>query len=136
AWLIQSRELKETGWTVRILAPVSLVERPVRTVVAIGAATLLALLLWLGLLMQRRRHFLERLALDSQARQQLEQRVLERTRDLEALNSRLKVEVLEREQAQQELVRAQDELLQAGKLSALGTMSASISHELNQPLAA
>ncbi|OSO75134.1 sensor histidine kinase, partial [Stutzerimonas stutzeri] len=62
AWLIQSRELKETGWTVRILAPVSLVERPVRTVVAIGAATLLALLLWLGLLMQRRRHFLERLA--------------------------------------------------------------------------
>lgn len=136
AWLIQSRELKETGWTVRILAPVSLVERPVRTVVAIGAATLLALLLWLGLLMQRRRHFLERLALDSQARQQLKQRVLERTRDLEALNSRLKVEVLEREQAQQELVRAQDELLQAGKLSALGTMSASISHELNQPLAA
>ena len=136
AWLIQSRELRETGWTVRILAPVNLVERPVRTVVAIGAATLLALLLWLGLLMQRRRHFLERLALDAQARQQLEQRVLERTRDLEALNSRLKVEVLEREQAQQELVRAQDELLQAGKLSALGTMSASISHELNQPLAA
>jgi len=41
-----------------------------------------------------------------------------------------------REQAQQELVRAQDELVQAGKLSALGTMSASISHELNQPLGA
>jgi two-component system C4-dicarboxylate transport sensor histidine kinase DctB len=118
AWLIQSRELKETGWTVRILAPIALIERPVR------------------LLMQRRRHFLERLALDAQARRELELRVQERTRDLEALNSRLKVEVLEREQAQQELVRAQDELLQAGKLSALGTMSASISHELNQPLAA
>ncbi|MHB1370947.1 MAG: sensor histidine kinase [Pseudomonadaceae bacterium] len=136
AWLIQSRELKETGWSVRILAPIALVERPVRTVVAIGGATLLALLLLLGLLMQRRRHFLDRLALDVQARRELEQRVQERTRDLEALNSRLKVEVLEREQAQQELVRAQDELLQAGKLSALGTMSASISHELNQPLAA
>lgn len=136
SWLIQSRELKEIDWTVRILAPVSLVERPMRTVVAIGAATLLALLLWLGLLMQRRRHFIERLALDTRARQQLEQRVQERTRDLEALNRRLKVEVLEREQAQQELVRAQDELLQAGKLSALGTMSASISHELNQPLGA
>ncbi|MCY1437221.1 C4-dicarboxylate transport sensor protein DctB [compost metagenome] len=63
-------------------------------------------------------------------------RVQERTQDLEALNSRLKDEVLEREQAQQELVRAQDELVQASKLSALGTMSASISHELNQPLAA
>ncbi|MFV0453767.1 MAG: ATP-binding protein [Pseudomonas sp.] len=136
SWLIQSRELKEIDWTVRILAPVSLVERPVRTVVAIGAATLLALLLWLSLLMQRRRHFIERLALDTRARQQLEQRVQERTRDLEALNRRLKVEVLEREQTQQELVRAQDELLQAGKLSVLGTMSASISHELNQPLGA
>jgi two-component system C4-dicarboxylate transport sensor histidine kinase DctB len=135
-WLIQSRELKETGWTVRILAPISLVERPVQTVVAIGAATLAALLLLLGLLMQRRRHYLERIALDAKARQQLERRVQERTYDLEALNSRLKEEVLEREQAQQELVRAQDELLQAGKLSALGTMSASISHELNQPLGA
>jgi len=136
AWLIQSRELKETGWTVRILAPISLVKRPVQTVVAIGAATLAALLLLLGLLMQRRRHYLERIALDAKARQQLERRVQGRTQDLEALNSRLKEEVLEREQAQQELVRAQDELLQAGKLSALGTMSASISHELNQPLAA
>lgn len=135
-WLIQSRELKETGWTVRILAPISLVKRPVQTVVAIGAATLATLLLVLGLLMQRRRHYLERIAMDAKARQQLERRVQERTQDLEALNSRLKNEVLEREQAQQELVRAQDELLQAGKLSALGTMSASISHELNQPLGA
>ncbi|TBU96584.1 sensor histidine kinase [Stutzerimonas kirkiae] len=135
-WLIQSHELREIDWTVRILAPLAMVERPVRTAVAIGGATLLALLLWLGLLMQRRRHFIERLNLDAQARQQLEQRVQERTRDLESLNSRLKKEVLEREHTQQELVRAQDELLQTGKLSALGTMSASISHELNQPLAA
>ncbi len=63
AWLIQSRELKETGWTVRILAPIALIERPVRTAVAIGAATLATVLLLIGLLMQRRRHFLERLAL-------------------------------------------------------------------------
>ncbi|WP_443190208.1 sensor histidine kinase [Pseudomonas indica] len=136
AWLIQSRELEETGWKVSILAPTSLIERPVRNVVAIGGAALLVLVLLVGLLMQRRRHYLERIALDARARRELEIRVFERTRDLEALNSRLKQEVLEREQAQQELVRAQDELVQAGKLSALGTMSASISHELNQPLAA
>ncbi|AYC34700.1 sensor histidine kinase [Pseudomonas cavernae] len=136
AWLIQGRTLAETGWTVSILAPRALVERPVRTALVIGGATLLVLLLLLGLLMQRRRHYLERIALDARARRELEMRVLERTRDLETLNSRLKEEVLEREQAQQELLRAQDELVQAGKLSALGTMSASISHELNQPLAA
>lgn len=135
-WIRQSRALQEIGWTVSILAPRSLIDRPVRTAVAAGGGTLLLLMLLLGLLMQRRRHYLERIALDARARHELEQRVQERTQDLELLNSRLKQEVLEREQAQQELVRAQDELLQAGKLSALGTMSASISHELNQPLAA
>lgn len=136
AWLTQSRALEETGWTVSILAPRILLDRPVRSAVAVGAAALLAVLLLLGLLILRRRHYLERIALDARAKAELEQRVAERTRDLELLNSRLKQEVLEREQAQQELVRAQDELVQAGKLSALGTMSASISHELNQPLGA
>ncbi|WPC05484.1 ATP-binding protein [Pseudomonas benzenivorans] len=136
AWLRQGRHLEDIGWTANILTPRSLLDRPVRAAVTIGGAALLVLILLLGLLMQRRRHYLERIALDARARQQLEQRVLERTQDLELLNSRLKQEVLEREQAQQELVRAQDELVQAGKLSALGTMSASISHELNQPLAA
>ena len=134
AWLTQSRVLDETGWTVSILAPRILLDRPVRSAVAVGAAALLALLLLLGLLILRRRHYLERIALDARAKAELEQRVAERTQDLELLNSRLKQEVLEREQTQQELVRAQDELVQAGKLSALGTMSASISHELNQPL--
>lgn len=66
----------------------------------------------------------------------MEERVLERTRELENANAQLQQEVHEREQAQRELMRAQDEVVQAGKLTALGTMSASISHELNQPLAA
>lgn len=136
AWLIQSRELQETGLTASILAPRQLVDRQVRISLVIGAAALLVGLLLLGLLLQRRRHYIERIALDARARRELEMRVLERTRDLETLNQRLKDEVLEREQTQQELLRTQDELVQAGKLSALGTMSASISHELNQPLAA
>ena len=136
AWLIQSRELQETGLTASILAPRQLVDRQVRTTLAVGGAALLAGLLMLGLLLQRRRHYIERIALDARAKRELEIRVLERTRELETLNNRLKEEVLEREHAQQELVRTQDELVQAGKLTALGTMSASISHELNQPLAA
>ncbi|YAF58542.1 C4-dicarboxylate transport sensor protein DctB [Pseudomonas sp. E141] len=136
AWLIQTQSMEETGWSVSILAPRTLIDRPVRTVVVIGGAALLVLMLLLGLMMQRRRHYLDRIAFEGKARQELEGRVAERTSDLEGLNRRLKQEVLEREQAQQELVRAQDDLVQAGKLSALGTMSASISHELNQPLAA
>jgi two-component system C4-dicarboxylate transport sensor histidine kinase DctB len=136
AWLTQNQKIDETGWSVNILAPRALIDRPVRTVVAVGGATLLVVMLLLGIMIQRRRHYLDRIAFEAKARRELEMRVIERTSDLEGLNSRLKQEVLEREQAQQELVRAQDELVQASKLSALGTMSASISHELNQPLAA
>jgi two-component system C4-dicarboxylate transport sensor histidine kinase DctB len=135
-WLTQSRFIDETGWTVNLLAPRSLIDRPVRTVVAVGGAVLVALMLMLGLMMQRRRNYLDRIAFEARARHDLEARVSERTSALQKLNSRLRQEVLEREHAQQKLVQAQDELVQASKLSALGTMSASISHELNQPLAA
>lgn len=44
--------------------------------------------------------------------------------------------VHERQQAIERLERTQRELVQAGKMAALGQMSAAISHEINQPLAA
>ena len=119
AWLTQTRTISETGWSVSILAPKTLLDRPVRTVVAVGGALLLALMLLLGLMMQRRRHYLERIEFEGRTRHELETRVIERTSALEGLNSKLRQEVLEREQAQQELVRAQDELVQAGKLAAI-----------------
>lgn len=136
AWITQTRDIRETGWQVSILAPRMLVDRSVQTVVAIGGGTLLVVMLLAGLVKLRRRHYIDRIEFEAHARQDLEKRVIERTAALEGLNTRLRSAVLERENAQQELVRAQDELVQAGKLSVLGTMSASISHELNQPLAA
>lgn len=57
----------------------------------------------------------------------------ERRRALAEANMQLEARVAERTAA---LRRAQDDLVQAGKLSALGQMSAGISHELNQPLMA
>ena len=51
----------------------------------------------------------------------------------EAANARLEANVEERTQ---QLHLAQHQLISAGKLTALGQMSAGISHELNQPLAA
>lgn len=57
----------------------------------------------------------------------------ERRRALAQANAQLEVRVATRTAA---LKRAQDDLVQAGKLSALGQMSAGISHELNQPLMA
>ncbi|MBB1491574.1 sensor histidine kinase [Paracoccus sp. MC1854] len=56
--------------------------------------------------------------------------------DLRALNNRLTREIAERERMQRELRVAEQTVQQASKLAALGEMSAGVSHELNQPLAA
>lgn len=60
------------------------------------------------------------------------QSVIERE---ETLN-RLQKEIEERERTNKKLQQTQVELVQAGKLAALGRLSAGISHELNQPIAA
>ncbi len=72
----------------------------------------------------------------ARANAQLEVRVTERTEELSGMNRALRHEVAERHEAEAALKQAQAELVQAGKLSALGQMSAGISHELNQPLMA
>jgi two-component system C4-dicarboxylate transport sensor histidine kinase DctB len=97
-------------------------EAPTRqTALIIGATsglTSIVALLAIGLVEQRRREIKQRLA--SQAA-------------LQAANDMLEIRVQERTA---ELRAAQDELVHAGKLAALGQMSAGIVHELNQPLAA
>ncbi len=101
------------------------------------AATVTGLLFLAGMiLLQRRRSFAAQLAVEERARGQLELRVAERTEELSEANRRLRQEVEERRAVETELRQVQDQLVQAGKLKALGEMSAGISHELNQPLAA
>ncbi|SDX19342.1 sensor histidine kinase [Roseicitreum antarcticum] len=56
--------------------------------------------------------------------------------ELRALNARLQREIAAREKVQQDLAVAEQTLEQSSKLASLGEMSASVSHELNQPLAA
>ena len=63
------------------------------------------------------------------ARDLLEQRVLERTQALQGANDRLRNEI---EQHQ----HTQEELIQTAKLAVLGELSAGINHELNQPMTA
>lgn len=56
--------------------------------------------------------------------------------ELRELNTRLQREIAERERVQENLAVAEQTLEQSSKLAALGEMSAAVSHELNQPLAA
>lgn len=106
---------------------------PARRLAGLQAAVVAALCMVFGavlfLVAERRRALAE-------ANARLEDRVRARTRALESTNAALRREVGEREEAEAALRRAQADLVQAGKLSALGQMSAGISHELNQPLMA
>lgn len=56
--------------------------------------------------------------------------------ELRILNARLQREIAQREKVQKDLAVAEQTLAQSSKLAALGEMSAAVSHELNQPLAA
>ncbi len=56
--------------------------------------------------------------------------------ELRQLNSRLQREIAERKKVEKDLEVAEQTVAQTSKLAALGEMSAAVSHELNQPLAA
>ncbi|MEM8657379.1 MAG: ATP-binding protein [Pseudomonadota bacterium] len=62
--------------------------------------------------------------------------IAEESDQLRLLNARLSAEVEERQRVERDLEVASQSLEQASKLAAIGQMSAAVSHELNQPLAA
>ncbi len=68
--------------------------------------------------------------------QELEERIVLRTAELERANANLNTEMNRRQKADEKLALQQAELLHVARLSTLGLMSTAISHEINQPLVA
>jgi len=138
-FLAQSRALPGTPWTLTVLSHLEQVDEIAQShalIALIGAALLFVLGLMLN---ERRRHLKDRLAAREAlqaAHDELERKVEQRTADLWASNHRLQAEVTERTRTEANLRAAQDELVQAGKLAAIGQLSTGIAHELNQPLTA
>jgi len=135
-YLRLSQYMPEADWTVNVLLDTASVRTQARTTLVavllfICLAALAAAILW-----QRRARVVERLRLQEEARNTLEKRVEERTADLARVNEQIELEIAERRLTEQELRKTQADLIQAGKLAGLGQMSAALSHEFNQPLAA
>ena len=124
-----SRFLDDPKLTIRVFSPTHLVwwDLIAYMVVLSLVFAIIYLTIQLNNHRQQRRAQIDRL--QSEAKQKLEFQVLERT-------SELHVEIKHRIETEQILRQTQDELIQAAKLAVLGQMSASISHELNNPLSA
>lgn len=139
----QSQFMPEAGWNVHMLTDTrSLRKKVFLTNVIIGSSLLICYFLVI-LFIQRQQRLAQvnkieeeaRIALE-EANERLETRVEERTHELTQINKLLRKEILERKQTEIKLKRTRRELIHAAKLAVLGQMSASINHELNQPLAA
>ncbi|WP_323042553.1 sensor histidine kinase [Gemmobacter sp.] len=131
-----AQAMPSAGWTVHVLLDSAGALTDAR--IATAGVALALCLIGVGALvvLQRRLREGERLAFEAQAKAELEARVRERTADLARVNSHLEQEVAERKATEAALRSAQANLVQVGKLAALGQMSAALSHEINQPLAA
>ncbi|WP_160170430.1 ATP-binding protein [Afipia sp. P52-10] len=132
SFLYQSAALPEFGWTVHRLSDLSTIETDRRDGAIIGAT--LSILAISGLFYLRQRQ--QALVAARKAGVELSNEVANRTRELRATNEALHLEVEERRRTEAQLRDTQNSLVQAGKLAALGQMSAAIAHEINQPLAA
>ncbi|WP_454730842.1 MULTISPECIES: sensor histidine kinase [Cupriavidus] len=134
-----SRKVGPADWTMQVMAaldPVLASARNATLGAALAYACMCLLLFNWRQRRQRARDIEYGRRLLEAAYDELERRVEARTADLMAINEQLEAEVAERTRAESELRAAQDELVQASKLAALGQMAAGITHELNQPLAA
>lgn len=113
--MVITRPAPRIGMTVRGFFDIAPARLAARKQALLAAAGLALLALAALVIAQWRRRVGDRLAMEAAANARLEARVEERTAELQA---------------------TQHQLVQATKMTALGQMSAGISHELNQPLTA
>ncbi len=115
--------LKQAGWTMHYLTPMAPIRDQVVGVVAMVTVSSFLLIVFLLYLRERRERRRARDAADE-------------AKALRVLSRQLQLEIDERKRTEEELRSTQNDLIQAGKLAALGQMSAAIAHELNQPITA
>ncbi len=114
ATLVARKAMLSTGLEAVLLADTKPALLQARKITSLSIAMMVIAIVSGIAIFQRRRRLIERLEAEQALIKELDKRVELRSIELE---------------------RAQNELVQSAKLSALGTMSAGISHELSQPIA-
>lgn len=121
--LVSEVKIGFLGWHLSYFASLKNVQARVNTVIALELMALSFLATLVFFLLSRKT------ALQSAG-------IKQESESLRRLNARLSAEIEQRHVAEKNLETAEQSLEQTSKLAALGQMSAAVSHELNQPLAA
>ena len=126
-------EISELDWRLIRTNPIKLAisdanNRAQLTILLVGGGLLTFMLLW------RRRIFKE--IEKTKLTNLLKSEVAKRTRELSETNEKLEYEIEEREKVNIRFRAAREELAQANRLGSIGAITASVAHELNQPVAA
>lgn len=100
-----------------------------RSATTLAAMSAIAALLAAWWLYERRKR-------NAGARAELEAEVARRTAELSATADRRQIEVEQREASDQRFRQAREELAHANRVGSIGTITASVAHEINQPVAA
>jgi two-component system C4-dicarboxylate transport sensor histidine kinase DctB len=122
-YLYTTHEIGTSGWMLHLLSDPAEAKKNAAFAALIVSAFSLLLLSW-GLTIRSRT-----------IKQSLLKSELDR-RSLVQMNDNLEAEIGERHRAEKRLSLAQKKLVQASRMAALGQLSASVIHELGQPLAA
>lgn len=137
--MIQQTLKSPRNWQFLYLSDLGAARASAQAAAIFSCLTLSFLLLLFFYFRQRRQALAHKLAAREElqhAYDNLEAMVAERTSALETMTHNLSEEIAVRSLAEHKLHITQNELFQAGKMAVLGQMSASITHELNQPLTA
>jgi len=123
-------------WDMHVLGLTPTLNKTKRYAVLLSFLVTITVALALILFVRRRDAAIQVERLERANALRLERLVQRRTRALNDSNISLQKEIDERKLAEERLIKAQEEVVRAAKLAAIGQMSATLSHEYNQPLAA
>ncbi|WP_206950804.1 sensor histidine kinase [Trinickia acidisoli] len=138
-YVVVSRTVSGTDWQIMSLTDIAPARKSARYAALVAALGLSLATIGTLYVLQRRKVIAQRLSMREtleRMNDELERKVARRTGALARANKSLRSEIIEHKRTEATLKATLEELVQAGKMALIGQMSAGITHELNQPLAA